>query len=157
MASITTGSDGAKRLQFRTADRRRWTIYLGTMDRRHADTFRIRVETLLNCRTTGMPIDGETARWLSEISPRYYDKLAATGLVTDKANSLTTLKHLLDTYFNTLSVKPGTRTAYLQARGRWRTGSAPLGGCGRSRRWMPTDGVGSLRMKGWPSRPSPSA
>ena len=117
MASVARDRNGTKRVLFVDGDGSRRTIRLGDVPVKAAESFRLRVETLLACRTTGTPIDGDTARWLADLPDTMHDRLARVGLVEPRERAAAvTLGRLLDEYFGTLNVKPGTRTTYAQTR-----------------------------------------
>ena len=116
MASIIQDPGGKKRLQFTIGGGRRVTIRLGKLEMRHADSIRMRVEALYASKTTGCSPDPETTRWVATLGTDFHDRLAQAGLVTPRDQAQTTLGGLLDTYFATINVKPGTAVCYKQAR-----------------------------------------
>src|SRR5687768_5858115 len=115
MASVSNDRGGLKRVQFIGADGHRRAIRLGKATKRQADAFKIKVEMLVSGSITGV-LDDEVARWVSELDDTIHGRLAVAGLVKPRARSAATLKGFLDEYFASLSVKPGTATAYSHTR-----------------------------------------
>jgi integrase len=63
------------------ADDRRVTLRLGQTSKRTAQHVLLLVERLLEAKRLGVPIDGETARWLDGLDPKIADRLARLGLI----------------------------------------------------------------------------
>jgi hypothetical protein len=63
-----------------------------------------------------MVIDRATADWLVELDDTMYRRLVKLGLVKPRERVRATLGTLLNAFFETLSVKPGTATTYKQTR-----------------------------------------
>ncbi len=116
MASIARDPGGKKRIIFIDASGTRRTIRLGKCDVKSAEAFRLRLERLLSTRTTGTAPDGDLSRWLADLPDAIHDRLARTGLVEPRIAQSRDLKRFLDDYFETLDVKPSTRTRYGQTR-----------------------------------------
>jgi hypothetical protein len=117
MASVIRDPGGRKRLQFVAPSGKLKTVYLGKMELRQAQAIQVKVEAILAAGAAGIPIDGETARWVGGLPARLADKFAKAGLVAQRARSVgTTLKDLLDAFFETVDVKAGTRRTYEQTR-----------------------------------------
>ena len=111
MASITRLSGGHRMIQFVGRDKKRFTLRLGKVSQRIAESIRVRVEQLNACRLTEHPIDSETARWLSGLDITLLEKLAAVGLV--EAVNSSTLGPFVDGYIASRGdVKPATATVY---------------------------------------------
>lgn len=117
MASVSRDANGTKRVLFTDGDGQRRSVRLGAVSVKVAETCRLRMESLLACRTTGTPWDSELAAWVRDLPDRMYGRLARVGLVEPRAKTATpTLARLVEDYFATLNVKPGTRTVYEQTR-----------------------------------------
>ena len=85
MASIARDPNGRKRILFVAEDGKRKTIRLGKTSIKQAKAFKIKLETVIAGRFTG--IDTETARWIAALPDAIHGKLAAVGLVTARSNT----------------------------------------------------------------------
>jgi len=74
------------------------------------------VEKIIGATITGGALDDETSRWLAERDDVMYARLAAVGLVKPRKHGGTTLKQLLDAFFEHLNVKPITSLGYQPTR-----------------------------------------
>ena len=83
MASIARDPRGRKRILFVAEDGRRKTIRLGKTSIKQADAFKLKLEAVIAGRYTS--IDAETARWIAALPDAIHGKLAAAGLVTQRA------------------------------------------------------------------------
>lgn len=111
MASITKESNGRKTIQFYDTDQKRKSIRLGKASMSVANSFRVKVESLLSSKITGQPVEQETAIWLTKLSGKMKTRLAKTGLI--KAGIASTLGTFLDEYVTMRSdVKNATATVY---------------------------------------------
>lgn len=111
MASITKESNGRKTIQFYDTDQKRKSIRLGKASMSVANSFKVKVESLLSSKITGQPIEQETAIWLTKLSGKMKTRLAKTGLI--KAGIASTLGTFLDEYVTMRSdVKDATATVY---------------------------------------------
>lgn len=115
MASICDDGGGLKRILVVCPDGIRRPIRLGKCSAKQAQSFRVRVESLVSAAITGS-MDDETSRWLAGLDDRTHGRLAAVGLVTPRERDNATLGKLLGAFFDTLAVKPGTATTYKQTR-----------------------------------------
>lgn len=115
MASIVRDPGGRKRVQFQDGQGRKRTIRLGVASAKQAAAIKVRVEQVLTSTLTGIT-DHEAAEWLGGLDDRMYGKLHAVGLVPPRERMSPTLGPLLDAFFETLDVKPGTATTYQQTR-----------------------------------------
>jgi integrase len=124
MASIVTLPNGFRRLQYTDGEGERRTIYLGKMNKRDAETFRSRVESLLSSLFAGSSPDRETSMWVSNLPGKVKIKLAKHGLITGveipekiKANTTPTVQELFSQYIETMgkSKKPATILNWKQA------------------------------------------
>ncbi|WP_417396881.1 tyrosine-type recombinase/integrase [Gimesia chilikensis] len=111
MASITKQPNGRKMIQFYDTDNIRKTIRLGKVSMAMATGFRVKVENLFASKVTGLPVDRETAMWVTDLDPKMKMKLAKVGLI--KAGMASTLGPFLDGYVAMRSdVKDATATVY---------------------------------------------
>jgi len=104
--------NGTRRILFVAPDGRRPTIRLGKVSQRAAESFKLRVEQLLEAAMLRRPMEPDLAQWVLDLEPRMAKKLAAVGLI-DKAEetAATTLGDHLTNYFAKRSdVKPSTMT-----------------------------------------------
>lgn len=115
MASVIQDPGGGKRIQWCVGKGQRRTLRLGNVSKRQADAVRVRIEQVLASRSTGV-LDAEAAHWLENLDDVMHEKLARLGLVNRREVQKPSLGALLDAYFKTLNVKPGTRRTYEQTR-----------------------------------------
>jgi integrase len=148
VASVVRDPGGRKRIQFQDGPSHQRTIRLGVMSVKQADAIKVRVEQLITTKMTGIA-DPEAAEWLQGLDARMYAKLARAGLVPPREQVNPTLDRLLDAFFETLDVKPGTATTYKQTRrsledysktGTLLSAITPLGAA-RWRQSMKTEGL----------------
>lgn len=117
MASISRLPNGHRAIQFVAPDGKRKTIRLGKVDQKTADAIRTRIEVLLQSKLSGLPMDGEVARWVGGLEGQLRDRLVAVGLVDARASA--TLGGWIETYIaSRKDLKPGTRTQLGLARKR---------------------------------------
>ncbi len=84
---------------------KRQTIRLGKLPKKLAESVKLKIESLLAAKIAGLPIDSQTAGWLSEIGDVIHDKLAKVGLVEprEKITAIEwTVGSFLEHYFSTL-------------------------------------------------------
>ena len=116
MASLSRDAGGLKRILFTDGDRKRRTIRLGKMPVKAAESFRLRVESLLVARIAGVPVAQDDARWLAELPDTMHDRLVKVGLAEPRAEAVrVTLGELLDRFEQTATVQASTLAAYRQA------------------------------------------
>jgi integrase len=111
MASICDDPGGRRRILFVAPDGKRRTLYLGRIDRRAAESIKLRIEAMLASALSGCPLDGETARWLADLPAPLARKLAKAGLIAHRAGAPTkvTLGEFLDGYLTKRTdAKPST-------------------------------------------------
>lgn len=118
MAAICRDSNGRKRILFMAADGSRKVLYLGKCPVKMAETFRLRVESLIAAKKQNTSIDRETAEWVGGLSDEMHGKLAAVGLVTPRAPTVkATLGAFLDGYVrNRTDLKPNSQLVCGHAR-----------------------------------------
>lgn len=76
MASITTDSGGLRRIQFVAKDGSRKAIRLGKVSKRDAESFKLKLESLLSAKLLGNSPDREASLWLLGLSDDMHAKLA---------------------------------------------------------------------------------
>jgi hypothetical protein len=64
LASISY-SDGRATIQFIDVDGKRKSVRLGSVPKRTAEAIKLRMEALLNGKIMNMPVDRDTAAWLT--------------------------------------------------------------------------------------------
>jgi len=116
MAALSKDAGGTKRIMFYPdgCPGKRKTIRLGRVSLKAANSFKLKVEELVNAKNMRTPIDSETARWLGELSNTMHAKLAEVELVEPRERVDTTLAGLLSIYFKNIDVKPQTEVTYRQ-------------------------------------------
>jgi hypothetical protein len=150
MASVISDRNGRKRLQFVASDGSRKTLRLGRATARQAEAIKPKIEQLVLASTgiTGV-IDDETAKWLTGLDERMYDKLASVGLVTRRES--VKLRAFLEAYIAERSdVQPATAISYRQVAGALTAFSAMISPCGRLHPARQTSGGYILLDWGWP-------
>jgi len=111
MASIATdGTNGTKRVQFFNANGERKTVRLGKVSQRDAEGIARHVEALATAKASGQAIERTTALWLADLGGKLRDRLAAVGLVEDRARA--TLGDFLNDFSARQTVKSATSTFY---------------------------------------------
>jgi integrase len=89
-------------------DGKRRSIRLGKVTQRLAEAVRLRVEALNAALISMCPLDGDTAAWVAGIGDDLAAKLAAVGLIPERASAL--LGEFLDGYIKRRTdIKPRTR------------------------------------------------
>jgi len=87
---------------------RRYTLRIGQANKRAAQHLLLLVERLLEAKRLGVPIDGETARWLDALDPKIADRLARLGLT--QTRPIVTLGAFIREYIESRQdVRPLTR------------------------------------------------
>ena len=95
-------------------DDRRVTLRLGQVSKRAAQHVLLLVERLLEAKRLGVPIDGETARWLDGLDRKIADRLARLGLT--QAKPIVTLAAFIKEYIDARQdVRPLTRRHLTEA------------------------------------------
>src|SRR5262249_25713858 len=85
----------------------RRSIRLGKVTHRQAETVKFRVEALNAALVSKCPLDGDTAAWVAGIGDELAAKLAAVGLIPERASTL--LDEFLTAYINRRTdIKPRT-------------------------------------------------
>jgi integrase len=121
MASISTDTNGRRRILFTMTDGARKQIRLGKASKKDAKTIRDRIEEIIKANGLNMAIDADTVRWLTDISDKLHKKLSAVGLAearqkAPKPNS-EAVGPFIDRYIKMRQdVKPNTFRTWRQAR-----------------------------------------
>jgi integrase len=110
MASISTSANGTRTVQFVSpADGVRRTIHLGTMPMRNAQEVKRRVEYLVAALGSGTAVDGDTAKWLGDISDDLHARLARVGLTAPRLRAGAGMGEFTAAYITSRAdVKPRT-------------------------------------------------
>ena len=117
MASISDDPGGRRRILFMAPDGERRAFRLGKVPRRVASEVKQRVEAITAAVSSGVAIDGETARWLATIGDDLHAKLAAVELVGPRQpKQLLTVRDFLATWLADKKAK-GYKVASLIAWG----------------------------------------
>lgn len=81
MASVSTDANGLRRILFVDRNGSRKAIRLGRATKRDADSFKVKLESLLSAKLLGNSPDRETSVWLLGLSDDLHGKLAEFQLV----------------------------------------------------------------------------
>jgi len=87
MASISTNAQKNRTIQFVGLDGKRRSIRLGRVPLKMATEIKLRVEALALAKGTGVPLDMDTATWVTRIGDDLADKLTAVGLIPRRARA----------------------------------------------------------------------
>lgn len=113
MASIVEYDGGLRRIEFSFGPNQpRKAVRLGRVSQKAAESFRLRVEAILSDRLQRRPHDGELASWLADLDETMLARLRLAGLADGVGVTDTTLAGFMTKYFETMTVKPATRTFY---------------------------------------------
>lgn len=118
MASIARDPNGCRRILFVHPDGTRPTIRLGKASQRAAESFKYRVEQLLESLNLNRPMEPDLAQWVAALQPRMAKRLAGVGLIPNpEAKPAATLGDFLDQYIESRTdAKASTATTYLNVR-----------------------------------------
>ncbi|HEY1628407.1 MAG TPA: site-specific integrase, partial [Tepidisphaeraceae bacterium] len=111
-ASIVDEGDGRRRIEFFDRDGKRRRIRLGEINKHDAQTFKLRITKIVGASLRNDTPDDETNRWLASLSDKLHARIANTGLVKYRNRTAATLGAFLTDCFESMTVKPGTATAY---------------------------------------------
>ncbi len=118
MASITRHENGRKTIQFVDPEGSRKSVRLGQVSDSRAAEIKSHVEELLFALGSDERPKRRTQKWIADVrdrSPRLYDRLAATGLVSRREKA--ELEAFFDQYAKTRTdVKESTKTKWRQTR-----------------------------------------
>ncbi|MDB5344372.1 MAG: hypothetical protein JWP89_2749 [Schlesneria sp.] len=119
MASISTDSEGLRRILFVSGEGKRKAIRLGRVSMKLAESFLTRVESMASALMLRQPFDRDLSLWLAGLADKQFEKLVKAGLVqprNQKTNAVPvgpTLGEFIDQYTaGRKDVKPGTQTNY---------------------------------------------
>jgi integrase len=120
MASVSTDSAGLRRILFVNGDGDRKAIRLGKVPVKLANEIKLKIQILNNAKILNLPLDIETAIWVTKVGEELHAKLAAVGLVEPRVQAEpTTLGPFLRDYIESRTdVKPRTRINFEQAESR---------------------------------------
>src|SRR5262245_9155208 len=105
MASISTDKAGNRAVQFIAGDGKRRTVRLGKVTMKQAGEIKLKIAALNSAKVSGLSIETETARWVAEIGDDLAKKLAAVGLIAERASAR--LDGFIETYIGQRTdVKP---------------------------------------------------
>ena len=116
MASICDDGGGLKRILVICPDGQRRPIRLGRMSMKQARHFCMFIEDLSAAARGAKVIENATADWLADMDDTMHARLEKLRLVKPPHRNNTTLKQLLDTFFEHLNVKPITVLGYQPTR-----------------------------------------
>jgi len=108
--------NGRKKIQFTDSGGQRQSIRLGIATMKQAEGVKTKVETILGDLICGRPHDDDISRWLGSLNVILRKRMEKVGLVEGVGNRDFKLGELLNEYFASLMVKPGTVATYEQAR-----------------------------------------
>lgn len=115
MASLSRDKSGGKRILFQGEDGKRQAIRLGDVPVKDAERFLGRVESLISAKLCGTSIDQDTARWVTALPDKMYERIVRAGLAQPRERTqIITLVQLLDRFVEAAVVKPATKAAYRQ-------------------------------------------
>lgn len=118
MASLSTDDKGFHRIVFtHPRDMKRKTVYIGKLPMKRANEIKRRVELLVTAKASNTSIDRETSEWLADLGADLHSKLAAAGLVSERAEAIcVTLGGLIEQIIaKRVDAKERTRTNLKQA------------------------------------------
>jgi integrase len=108
VASISKAPNGHRTIQFIGGDGKRRSVRLGKVPHRQAEAVKLRVEALNAAAISICPLDGDTATWVATIGDDLAAKLAAVGLIAERASA--NLGDFLAAYITRRTdIKPRTR------------------------------------------------
>ena len=116
MASISTNTNGQRRVFFKGPDGRRMIIWLGKVSLRHAERLRVLVEDLNQSKKSGTPPDEATLCKLNGFHESVRAKLLKTGLIESSASTApTALEPFVRAFVDSrTTVKPATKEIWRQ-------------------------------------------
>ena len=124
MASISYDKKtGHRRIQFSHPTRGRQTLRLGKVSKQVAGEINVYVERMLVALNSARPVDPDTERWTSKLTPAFYARLVRVGLVTPQVKAAEKHDLRLGNYLRQQlearsHLKPNTRRNLSQAAGR---------------------------------------
>jgi len=121
MASISTDTNGRRRILFSTADGVRKQVRLGKASKKDAETICSRIAAIIKSNGLGTSIDADIVRWLTDIPDTLHKKLAAVGLAEPRQKidkpTVEKIAPFIDRYIAIRTdVKPNTLRTWRQTR-----------------------------------------
>jgi len=121
MASISTDSNGNRRILFVLPDNARKQIRLGKSSMQDCETIRGRINQILEAAGLHVPMHADTVRWITDIPDKLHEKLAKNGLVPSRQPVATRetvcVAAFIDRYIALRGdVKPNTLRTWRQTR-----------------------------------------
>ena len=84
MASIISGKNGLRRIDYFNSARERKSLYLGKIPKKQAETIMSHLETIVAAQASKVSPPIETSIWLSGVGGKLYAKLVKHGLATER-------------------------------------------------------------------------
>ena len=81
MASIGNEKNGTRRILFFDVDGARRTVRLGKISKRDAESFKWRIERLIESKRLNTALDLDMASWLDGLDGQLRDRLVKVGLM----------------------------------------------------------------------------
>ncbi|MFM7260795.1 MAG: hypothetical protein ACKO3W_09350, partial [bacterium] len=94
MASVCNDKNGTRRVTFVSGDGKHRSLRLGKVSKKQAETFRLRVEQLLQDKALGTSHDASMIEWIKGLPHGTQARLRAAGLLA-AASSRITLSELI--------------------------------------------------------------
>jgi integrase len=113
MASVCNDSNGTKRVTFVTGDGKHRSLRLGKVSKKQADSFRVRIEQLLQDKALGSSHDAAVIEWIKALPPLTRRRLEAVDLLEPATGSIS-LATLIERFMKARTVKDGTMATYKQ-------------------------------------------
>jgi integrase len=113
MASVCNDKNGTKRVTFLTRDGKHRSLRLGKVSKKQAESFRVRVEQLLQNKALGSTYDAAVIEWIKALPPLTRRRLEAVDLL-EPATGAITLATLIERFMKARTVKDGTMATYKQ-------------------------------------------
>src|SRR5687768_2042823 len=102
MATLCNEGNNVWRIRFDDADGRRKSLGIGSMSKRDAQAFLLRVTDLINARREpGRPLPSELTVWLGNLDAPMHRRLVKARLVDSRTSVRPTLGGFLDEVFAT--------------------------------------------------------
>ncbi len=120
MASISTDTNGNRKIQFSDGNGQRKIVRIGKLPMKAAETILAKIEALVEAKLSRSPLAPEVAAWVGEIPDVLAKRMVAVGLIAPRAKrqeDTTKLGEFIDAYVDSRTdVKLRTRINLLQVR-----------------------------------------
>ncbi len=117
MACIVKDPGNRKRVQFIAPNGDKRTVRLGKVEMRHAESVRVKIESIVSALSTRQPLDKPTAEWVGSIDDVLHGRMAAVGLVPPRRGR--GLEAWLDDFMTSRAdLKPESRRKLEQTKGK---------------------------------------